>query len=370
MDELKQTQKGGDNSVQNQIGTQIIVGVDEKRVREICDEKIVFAIQDLSLGACDLGRQRIDSLTDKVIEKIKKAPSNLNAFSDPSFQRDIIRAQIAAAESDREPDIETLSELLLARMNGKLKRSTKTGLRKAIEIVPELEYDELAALTILFFCDRYSVNNIMASHADQYLAHIDGLFAKMFSTSRLPQGVRWLQHLGILDCVEVNQLVPFNKLEDAYAESSNGIVCVGIAKSSPEHIEAVKIMNKCGLGADILVQNDLLPEYVRLPIVNLSSFSILPLRIPNVEGICTMKPTTAHQEGIKQVIGLYKKNNALLQKAKSVFAEKMAGYESIQHFRNWLAMQKYSFGLTPIGEALAYVNARRCIPNLPIIELE
>ena len=29
MNELKQTQKSGDNSVQNQIGTQIIVGIDE-----------------------------------------------------------------------------------------------------------------------------------------------------------------------------------------------------------------------------------------------------------------------------------------------------------------------------------------------------
>ena len=150
MTEMQQTQKAGDNAVQNQVGTQIIVGIDEKRVREICDEKISFAIQDLSLGASDVARQRIGTLTDKVIEKIRKDPTHIQAFSDPSFQRDIIRAQIAAAESDREPDIETLSELLLARMNGKLKRSTKTGLRKAIEIVPELEENELTALTAMY----------------------------------------------------------------------------------------------------------------------------------------------------------------------------------------------------------------------------
>ena len=370
MDKSEQTQKAGDNAVQNQIGTQIIVGVDEKRVREICDEKISIAIRDLSFGASDLARERIDILTNKVIEKIKKDPSNIQAFSDPSFQRDIIRAQIAAAESDREPDIETLAELLLARMNGKLKRSTKTGLRKAIEIVPEMEDKELTALTAMLFCNRYHVNNTMASHVERYLAHLDGYFAKIVSTSGLPQGTRWLQHLGILDCVEVNPLGPFVKLEDYYTKSFNGIICIGIAKGSSEHIEAAKIMNECRLGVDILVQNDLLPEYVRLPIVNFDDLSILPLGIPNIAGIYTMKPTEKHKEGLKKVIGLYKKDSALLQKAKSVFVEKMVKYGAIRQFRDWLASQKHSFELTPIGEALAYVNARRCIPELPIIELE
>ena len=370
MDKIEQTQKAGDNAVQNQIGTQIIVGIDEKRVREICDEKVSIAIRDLSLGASDLARQRIDALTNKVIEKIKKDPSNIQAFSDPSFQRDIVRTQIAAAESDREPDIETLSELLLARMNGKLKRSTKTGLRKAIEIVPELEDEELTALAALLFCNRYSINNIRASHVDEYLARLDGYFAKIFSTSSLPQGTRWLQHLGILDCVEVNPLGPFVKLEDYYTENFNGIVCVGITQGSPEHIEAAKIMDGFGLEADILVQNDLLPEYVRLPIVKLSDFSILPLSIPNTVGINIIRPTEKQKEGLEKVIGLYQKDNALLQNAKASFVKRMSRHGAIQQFSNWLASQQKSFGLTPIGEALAYVNVRRCIPELPIIELE
>lgn len=106
MDEIQQTQKAGDNAVQNQIGTQIVVGITEKRVREICDEKIAIAIRDLSFDASDLAHQRINTLTDKVVEKIKKNPTHIQAFSDPSFQRDIVRAQIAAAESDREPDNE------------------------------------------------------------------------------------------------------------------------------------------------------------------------------------------------------------------------------------------------------------------------
>ena len=370
MDEIKQSQKAGDNVVQTQIGTQIIVGIDEKCVREICDQKIALAINDLSYGASEVGRQRIDALTDKVIEKIKKDPSNIQAFSDPSFQRDIIRAQIAAAESDREPDIETLSELLLARMNGKLKRSTKTGLRKAIEIVPELEDVELAALTVLLFCNKYRINNLSALYADQSLASLNHFFAKIFASSKLPEGIRWLQHLSILDCVEVDHARHFEEFEKYFEKVFNGIICVGLAKGSPEHIEAAKIMNECGVGDDILVQNDLLTEHVRLPIVNLGDLSRLPLNIPNTAGFYTMNPTEKHKEVLKKVIGLYKKDSALLQKAKSAFVKKMSKYWAICRFRDWLASQKHYFDLTPIGEALAYVNARRCIPELPIIELE
>ena len=96
----------------------------------------------------------------------------------------------------------------------------------------------------------------------------------------------------------------------------------------------------------------------------------LPLNIPNIAGIHMMKPTEKHKEGLKKVISLYKKDGALLKKAESLFAEKIPKYEAIRQFRDWLANQKHSFDLTPIGEALAYVNARRCIPELPIMELE
>lgn len=370
MDKSEQTQKAGDNAVQNQIGTQIIVGVDEKRVREICDEKIAFAINDLSLGASDIGRQRIGALTNKVIEKIKKDPSNIQAFSDPSFQRDIIRAQIAAAESDREPDIETLSELLLARMNGKLKRSTKTGLRKAIEIVPELEENELTALTAMFFYSNCQVINMYAVTAEMHLAVLDTNFAAILSASNLPSGPRWIQHLSILDCVEVNHIGSFKKMEDYYAEDANGIICAGIAKDSAEHLEAIKILNEYGIDPNMLVMHDLLSDYVRLPVVKLNDFSTLPLVIPNIPNIFTMTPSEKQKEGLAKVIKLYSNDKALLKKVKSAFVEKIAGYSNLNQFKTWLSSLKHSFELTPIGEALAYVNARRCIPEFPIIELE
>ena len=55
---------------------------------------------------------------------------------------------------------------------------------------------------------------------------------------------------------------------------------------------------------------------------------------------------------------------------KKKFLEKMTEYKSIMQVKNWLATVGCAFELTSVGEALAYVNARRCIPELPVIELK
>lgn len=369
MDKLAQTQKGGDNAVQNQIGTQIVVGIDEKRVREICDEKIEYAIKDLSAGAIEVAKKRINAFTDSVLTKIKENSANLSSFADPSFQRDIIRAQMSAAESDREADVDTLAELLMARMNGKLKRVTKTGIRKAMEIVPELEADELMVLTIMLFYTKYKPNNKSGISVEHYLNVLDGYFKKILQAD-LPIGNRWLQHLTILDAVIVEQLGSFIPMEDYYEKAATGLVCAGLKVGSQEHVNAVEILNQCGMGAECLVPNDLLPGFVRLPLVKSDDFSFLPITIPNIPKIYTMRPNEKHIEGLKKVISLYGKDSQLLKQVKDEFAKRISQYGTLKKLKEWLANRKGWFDLTSVGEALGYVNARRCIPDLPAIELE
>ncbi len=371
MNELKQTQKGGDNSVQNQIGTQIIVGIDEKRVREICDEKIALAVNDYSFEAQAIARQRIDVLTEKVIERLRKDPSNIQVFSDPSFQRDVVSAQIAAAESGREADIETLAELLFTRMTAKDKRPPKTSIRKAIAIVPELETDELVVLTVMFFLEIYYIVDMSAVTVEQYLREFDANLSAILSTSKLPYGGTWLQRLSILDCIEVNHADSFKKLEDYYAEDLNGLVCVGIAKGSSEYHAAIKILDEYGITHDALVANDLLPEYVRLPFACLHYLSKLPaLTSSNVLNSASLSLSQKQEEGLRKVASLYKKDDALLKNAKQMFLKTMNKYDAIQQLKYWLSHQDHSFELTLIGETLAYVNARRCIPGLPVCVIE
>ena len=373
MGELEQTQKGGDNATLIQAGTvnnNTFVGITEQRAREIFSSEMAYRMKTFAVEAQDVATKRMLDLFSELMARVKKCEKDLSSFGDPSFLQNVRIAQESAAVSERKEDIETLSELLLARMNGNIKRATKTGIRKAIEIVPELDVDELTALTIVLFCVKYRLNSMCALNVERYLAALDAIFLSILSVANLPKGNRWIQHLSILDCVEVNQLGPFKKLEDYYAQEANGIVCVGIAKDSPEHSQALKILNECGLSGGFLLSNESLPEYVRLPLVKLDDLSVLPVAMPDVPKLFTTTPNEKQKEGLKKVINLYSKDSALLQKVKGTFAEKMIGYGALKQFKTWLASLNHSFELTLIGEALAYVNARRCIPGLPVMELE
>lgn len=372
MNELKQTQKSGDNSVQNQIGTQIIVGIDEKRVREICDEKIELAVKDYSFEGQAIARQRIDVLTEKVVERLRKNPSKIQVFSDPSFQRDVVSAQIAAAESNREADIETIAELLFARMteNDKYKSPPKTSIRRAIGIVPELSADELVVLTVMFFLKIHSLVDMSAVNVKQYLKEFDAYLLTIFSTYKLPYGGTWRQRLSLLDCIEVNHADSFATLEDYFFEDLDGLVCVGIAKDSSEYLEAIKILDEYGITHDALVTNILLPEYVRLPFAGLYYFPKLPALTLNGPNSVSLSLSKKQEDGLRKVVSLYKKDDTLLKNARQMFLKIMNNYPAIQQFRSWLASQKHSFELTLIGETLAYVNTRRCIPGLPVCEIE
>lgn len=368
MDKLTQTQKGGNNSTQIQAGT-VVVGIDEKRVREICDEKIEYAIKDLSTGAIEVAKDRINAFTDSVLTKIKENSKNIGAFADPSFQRDIIRAQMSAAESDRGADVDTLAELLVARMNGKLKRATKTGIRKAMEIVPELEADELEALAAFFLYERCSLDNIFGLNSENYLAYLDRNF-RLIVQAELPQGDKWLKHLGILDAVTINPIGSFVPVEEYCAQRADGLVCVGFKSDSQEYVRASEILHEYGIGGDCLVPNDLLPGYVRLPLVRLKDFSFMQLNIPNVPRIFTMPQDVKYKEGISKVIDLYSKDLQLIKQVKAEFSKRFSQYGTLKKLKDWLAGIKHGFELTSVGEALGYVNARRCLPSLPAIELE
>ena len=371
MGELKQCQKGGDNSIQNQIGTQIVqVGIDEKRVREICDEKIKLALKGVSAEAEEIARRRIDALVEKLVRRIGESPSCAEAFADPAVQRDVAEAQIAAAESERDINLDLLAELLYARIANKPRLVRKRSVRRAIEIVPELEEEELTALTALLFCVKYHINSRCAMNCESYFAALDERFSAILRSHALPRGGKWISNMNFLNCVEINHALSFKKFEDYCSEIANGVLCVGIAKGTSSHENAIKVLNECGIGASALVQNDLLPEYVRIPVARLDDLSMLSAQNLGFSQLYGRVLDDREKEGLKAVIGMYSKDPVLMKTAKEAFVKKMSEYESLRRFKDWLNALPYYFALTPVGEAIAYVNARRCIPDLPVIELE
>lgn len=375
MDEIKQSQKAGEGANQFQAGAVTVnntfVGITEQRAREIFSDEMAQRAKCLAVEAQDIATKRMLDLFSDLMARVKKCEKDLSSFSDPGFLQNVRIAQESAAVSERKEDIETLSELLLARMKNGLKCTTKTSIRKAMEIVPEIEDAELMALSAFLFYVKYNVKSVYGINSTQYLAALNNSFSRLLTTE-LPQGKNWLRHLAILDAVIINPAEHFVPIEDYYAQTTTGIICAGIAKDSPEYANAIAELNRHGLADGVLVDNDLMPGFVRLPIVDLHDLSVLPVRvqIQNVPAYLPAKPSGKVQESIKKIVGLYDKDQAKLQQVKQKFVEKMAEYNSIMQVKEWLAKVGHSFELTSVGEALAYVNARRCIPGLPIIELE
>lgn len=374
MDELQQTQRAGEGSTLVQAGTvtvnnSTIVGITEQRAREIFSEEMAKRAQCLAVEAQDTATKRMLDLFSDLMARVKKCEKDLSAFSDPGFIQNMRIAQEAAAVSDRKEDIETLSELLLARMNGALKRTTKTGIRKAMEIVPELEDAELMALSLFLLYGRYNLTSAHGLNAEQYLHLLNESFSKLLPID-LPQGKKWIQHLAILDVVIVDSASHFVSIEELFVQKSAGMVCVGIEKGSQKHKDAIAVLKDCGIGPGTLVDNDLFPGFVRLPIVDPNVLSAFPAQIQNTTQWVLLDPDIKHQDCIKKVFSLYDKDEDKINQVKHKFLEVVSKYRSLVRFNDWISTIEPPFELTSVGEALAYVNARRCIPDLPILELE
>lgn len=374
MADSSQVQKAGAGASQLQVGV-LNVGIDEKRVREICDEKIAYAIRDLTVDARGLAEERIVELVEKTLSKIQDRKVDMSSFADPKFQRELIKAQSSAAASDRKSDIEMLSELLVARMDGKLQRKTHTGISRAIEIVSDVDDDELTALTVVYAFANFRPVPVLGIELKKGLEVLEDVYSRI-GAQTLPKDDGWMENLIMLDAIILNQVGKFKKMADYYAELMDGYVCVGIEKSSPNFSKAQQILCNVRLPVDILVSNELLSDYVRLPLVEQKECAELPLFL-NVSGGANgrvgqirIKPTNAQINALKEVLTLYKKDSQLKKQVRNAFETEWQKYPSLVAAQKWIGGLAKSFDITKVGRALAYTNARRCAPGLPALDLE
>ena len=374
MADSSQVQKAGAGAVQVQAGT-VIVGIDEKRAREICDEKIACAIKDLTIEARSVAEERISDLVIKTLAKIQERKVDMSSFADPKFQRELIKAQSSAAASDRKSDVEMLSELLVARMDGKLQRKTHTGISRAMEIVSDVDDDELMALTVVLAFGSFRPIPLFGVSLAKGLSALEDFYLRI-GVQTLPKGDGWMENLSMLDAIIPTPFGKFKKVLEYYAEVMDGYVCVGIAKESPDFIKAQQALAKVGLPIDILVCNELLSGYVRLPFVKQAECADLPLfqRVCGGAGGKTIeiqiKPTAAQIAAMKEVLALYKKDSQLKKEVMKAFETEWQKYPSLAVVQRWIDGLTKSFDITKVGRALAYTNARRCAPSLPALNLE
>ena len=366
MNSEKHLQKAGDNSQQYQANTIIVQnGIDEKRAREICTEMFEIARKDLTAEAYTTACRRVSEFENDLIPKMQKLEGALDYFGDPSFQFLITNAHKTAASTDRPADYSLLSELLIHRVQRGENRATVAGISRAVEIVDKISDEALLALSVAFAILQYGP---VSGNISQGLDVLNGLFEKLCYND-LPLGIEWIDHLDVLDAVRMSNLGGFKKLEDYYSEKMSGYCVAGIKKDSENYAKALQLLEEVALPKDLLVDNELNAEYVRLLVVTEKAIEKLQLsQQVNLSGNIITIPvalTTEQKNKLYEIYSLYTKETNVLNLIKQRFKEELLNRQHLNKILNWWNSIPSSFSITGVGKVLAHANTKRCDNTLP-----
>lgn len=361
MEEVNQLQKAGKDSQQIQIGNVIInsAGITEERARAVFNEMIPQALANYTEEAQKIATERVNKLEERIMPQINQVEGLLPAFADPAFQVLLRKAQQKAAITERENDYDLLTELLVCHVQKGNDRKNRAGIVKAVDIIDTIDNDALCALTIAFVLDHFWP---ATGNAKEGIEVLSQMYNALIYES-LPSNLNWLDHLDILGVIRITPFSKMNKIEDIFTRRFDGYVSVGIKKGTEEYESALQIIQSIGLNKNILVDNIFLDDYVRLEIGNLDDINSLSI----FNNLGTRSINQREIEALRDVINLYEKNVDLQNKVKERFMNLIDEHEPLKTLQEWWNSISGAFSITGVGKIIAYINAKRCISELPDI---
>lgn len=352
-----QKQEAGDNSTQiQQIGDNSNHTIIENQINNICvtqgmsvADVVSFTttlstqVTQQALAQCtqvskDICINRMEAFESRWAPIITKIEGVVTHLVDPKFQFMIRDANISAAKSSREQDLDMLTQLLVCHIEKGSDMKKDAGINRAIQIVNEVDYDSLCGLT----CVATILGVLpLAPGVNDGLQIMDELFSKLLFTE-LPKGDKWIDHLDVLGAIGI-RTGKFYELKKILSGYFDGYVCVGIKDGSEEQKKATEILVKHNCDPNCLVPNECLSGFSRIGCVQKEN----------------IKPE------LKPIFDLYSKDSELLEQARNTFMEKWDSYKNLRKFREWFEEIPLWFRITSVGYALAQTNAKRCYPNFP-----
>ena len=354
----KQQQKAGDYATQVQAGT-VIMGVDEKRVRQVFNEMLPLALQNYSKEAEEVARQRVGIFEEKLFQNMIKT-STIKALKDPAIQTQLVEAQKIAISTDKEQDYDMLSELMIQRFRAGKDRNKITGISKAIEAVDKLSDEALQGLTLLFAINSYTPSN---GDLNSRLQILDDLYSKLVYCE-LPRGDEWIDSLDIHNAIRVNSLGGMIKFENIWFQFFDGFVKNGILVSSDNFKIALEKLKSVGLTESIFVENSADINYVKLNFANKAEIKKALL----VSNVVTTKASDEQIQMLEEIYDLYDGSAISMED----FITVLDNYSSLVTVRDWWnnTLVKYSLQVTTVGRALAETNSQRIDSTLPKVEIQ
>jgi len=360
----RQSQKAGNDSQQLQIGAVNVFGIDEKRVREIFDEKYSIARNNFTIEAIEIADGRIAEFENRLISKMITLDGALEAFADPGFQMLLVKAQKTAAVTERQADYDLLSELMIHRFKKGQNRSVRTGIDRAVEIVDHISDEALLGLTVIHAVTCFTPKT---GCIHKGLDVLDDLFGK-FLYGSLPNGNDWLDHLDVLNAVRLSSLGGLIKIQEYYPKRLEGYVDVGIEKASENYSKAIELLTNVSFSSHSLIEHELNPNFVRLEVCEKKHIDTLIVET-NINGSLVITPLSGIQKTVlHSIYELYKKDEVIKKMNTSRFMDEWDKRQNLKKVRAWWDNIEVAVQITSVGKVLAHANAQRCDKTIPSLD--
>lgn len=366
LNKLQQT--AGDNSTQVQadlIQITNVLGLDEKRAREICREEYAIAKQNWTEEAVVIADGRVKEFEDRLMPKMIQYDNSLKFFADPAFQFTLRKAQIAAASSERKDDYELLSELLVNRVSQGSNRERRLGIVKAIEVADQIDENALIGLSIVYAVGRYTPVSFSLSEG---LNVLDQLYGKILAGHQLPKGTSWIEHLDLLSAVRIldKKLSHFKKFEDYIPGWLSTYVESGIKEDSEEFRTLKGKFEQLELNMSCFVPHPLKKGYL----IWTSSRDIEKIAISYNQaddGFPQEHPTDEQRAVIQEALTLACQDGSADQEMMTAFWQVWDSFDNLKTIHLWWNTLEGSFDISQVGVALssAYIHGKD--PTIPCI---
>ena len=364
----KQVQKAGDNSTQIQANAVYVVGIDEKRAREVYTEMSEQTIAQCTSEAAATANARIGKFKEELIPRVERIEKDFRSFSDPSFQVLLKKAQLTAACTGRDSDYAILAELLTHRIKNKDNVKKKASIQRAIEVIDQIDDDSLVALAILHAVNMFWPNSGLITIGLQSLSQL----YESIGCSRLPSDGQWIDNLLVVGAITTIPFSVLPKYEERFRKLLDGYVTTGIKKGSENYKKAVDILINNRISTNELVDHELLPGYVRLAFAkqkDYSNFSMEYREIINGKIVDTPHPITNNQINcFNDIFDCYDNSFAAQSQVEQNWRILLRSYAPISKTMDWWDSLKGNYQLTAIGRTIAHTYAKQIDPNLPDLD--
>lgn len=318
-----------------------------KAISQIYDKSMASVLK----AANDIAIARIDDLKQLTLPRIEKMEHALEDLKNPASQRFLLEAQQEAMVTDSPDAMKLLSDLIVEHINNYSHKDKQVTIRHAVKVISEIDPEALRAMTLF-----HLLRSVVPTRGNviEGLQIINKLIHPLLS-SPLPTGSHWTEHLSLLNAIRIVPTVRISRLDDYYAQLADGYTCIGIKENSPQHIQAKELLQKANLRTDILVPNDLLPGYVRIPVPSKTFISQWVL----TNGKDKHPITPEEKQTFFSIFDLYEQNSELQLQVIKTFKSRFSQFESLATASEWWNHIPVYFELTLVGTVLAVLNGRR-----------